>query len=682
MMGPPPGMRFEYQKTPRPRTLRELPGYLRTVIGGFMHRLFYIFRLVWETGPWILILMSIIALLRGLLPVVGAYISGAILDALQAAYLSPTTDLSSFLTFLPGDAVSVLLGAPMPTEQLAGLTFSLLLFFFAHQILTQLLNCLSNYVTKISGELVVRQVRLRIMEKAKTLDLASFDMPSFYEKLENANREAGIRPIQILSATFNVVSTLISLVSYIAILVAVPGMWWMAPAMVAVSVPSAIISFYYRRKNFNYMRRRSKERRQMDYYADLTVNKELAKEVRMFHLSDTFIGAYKDVFAHYFSGIRSLILQENLWQAGITVVSALINCAFYAMIGYGVFSGNMKLGDYSVYTVALTAIATGVASLISISAGVYEGTLFIDNLISFMDEKQTVTPLLSAACPVPRQPQRNHPHSICFEHVSFCYPGTQKKVLDDINITVRPGETLVLVGLNGAGKTTLLKLLTRLYDPTEGRILLDGYDLREYDVEALYRLFGIIFQDFGKYAFSVKDNIRFGQIDTASDAQKIQLSAEQADADTFIEKLPDGYETPLMRIFEPNGTELSIGQWQKLAIARAFYSDSDIVILDEPTASLDPLAEQEIFMQFDRLRADKTTIFVSHRLSSATVASKILVLEYGKIIEEGDHRTLMDKRGRYYELFSTQAKRYTEQPPAPPRHASPPPVPPAPPQIS
>ena len=216
----------------------------------------------------------------------------------------------------------------------------------------------------------------------------------------------------------------------------------------------------------------------------------------------------------------------------------------------------------------------------------------------------------------------------------------------------------MLVGLNGAGKTTLIKLLTRLYDPTKGRILLDGKDLREYEPKDLYTIFGIIFQDFGKYAVSVADNIHFGEISKEINLEEIKDAAIQSAADEYISKLPNGYDTPLMRIFEPNGIELSGGQWQKLAVARAFYSDSDILILDEPTAALDPLAEQEIFNQFDKLRKDKTTIFVSHRLSSATVASKIVVLEYGEIVEEGDHKQLMELRGKYFHLFSTQAKRY------------------------
>ena len=314
------------------------------------------------------------------------------------------------------------------------------------------------------------------------------------------------------------------------------------------------------------------------------------------------------------------------------------------------------IGDYSLYTGAVVSIASCVTSLITTSAQVYEGTLFIDNLISFTNEKPTIVPIKET----PEHVQKNVPHTITFDHVYFKYPGSDRYVLEDICLTFRPGETVVLVGLNGAGKTTLIKLLTRLYDPTEGRILLDGRDLREYDVAELYSIFGIIFQDFGKYAFTVGENIAFGDIHKPYDEKNVREAAEQGSISDYVEKLPGGYDTPLMRIFEQEGTELSGGQWQKIAVARAFYSDSDILILDEPTAALDAIAEQEIFNQFDRLREDKTTIFVSHRLSSATVASLIVVLEYGRVIETGTHRELMNQKGRYHELFSTQAKRYIE----------------------
>ncbi len=636
----PPGARFEYAKVPPPENLKDLPRYLRELLGGFFSRLAYIIKLVWKTGPWILFCMMFMALFQGVMPVIGSKISQHILNALQ----------DNFGLF--SDSIAAFTGTTV---------FLLLVFMFSYNILNGVVGTLRNTVTRIAGELVVRTVKLEIMHKAKNLDICSFDLPAFYEKLENANREAGIRPVQMLSATLSIISVIITLVSYVIILAS--ELWWAALVMVVVSVPSAIINFHYRRKNFQYMRRRSKDRRQMNYYSDLMVNKDMAKEVRMFGLSDTFIARYEETFDRYYAGIRQLILRENLWHVAITVISAVVNCVFYAWFAYMVVRGNHQIGDYTLYTGALGAVSGQVASLISISATIYEGTLFIDNLTSFLDEKQTVVPVPPADAPdaAPLRVARGQAHTIEFRHVSFTYPGTERKVLDDINLIIRPGETLVLVGLNGAGKTTLLKLLTRLYDPTEGDIFLDGHNIREYDVEDLYRMFGIIFQDFGKYAVSVSENIRFGDIHKETDKEAIQQAAKDANATDYIAHLPDGFDTPLMRIFEESGIELSIGQWQKLAIARAFYSDSDVLILDEPTASLDPMAEQEIFNQFDRLRADKTTIFVSHRLSSATVASKIAVLEYGRLIEEGDHRTLMAQKGRYYELFSTQAKRYVTE---------------------
>ena len=638
--GPPPGARFQYTKVAPPKNIGDLPRYLKELLGGFFSRMGYICKLVWKTGPWILFAMMFFAIFQGVMPVVGSKISEAVLNELQSRYGLFDGDFASFF----GSTV-----------------FFLLVFMFSYNILNSIVNTVKNAVTRIAGELVVRTVKLEIMNKAKELDLCAFDLPAFYEKLENANREAGMRPIQILSSTFQVVSTVITFISFVVILAA--ELWWAALVMVAVSVPSAIINFYYRRKHFQYMRRRSKDRRQMNYYSDLMVNKDMAKEIRMFDLSDTFIGRYRETFDRYYAGIRSLILRENVWHVIITIVSSIVNCGFYAWFAYRVISGGYQIGTYSLYTGALGQIAGQVGALIGISATIYEGTLFIDNLTSFMSERSTVVPVIpeERQAEGPLKVAHGQAHTIEFRHVSFIYPGTERKVLNDVSLVIRPGETLVLVGLNGAGKTTLLKLLTRLYDPTEGVILLDGEDIRAYDVKDLYSMYGIIFQDFGKYAVSVTENIHFGDIRKEVKDEEIRKAAEEADATDYIGRLPAGFDTPLMRVFEEEGIEPSIGQWQKLAIARAFYSDSDVLILDEPTASLDPMAEQEIFNQFDRLRADKTTIFVSHRLSSATVASKIAVLEYGRLIEEGDHRTLMAKRGRYYELFSTQAKRYVTE---------------------
>ena len=641
--GPPPMGRVNDQNRAKPpKGLRDVPRYLKEVVVSFFSRLFYIVRLVWATGRWILFLMVLTAVLTGILPIIGSLLSREILNELQGIIsLRVATEVS---------------GASFAAVFWGSMVMFLLIFYFIYRILNQAVTRLSTAVTRIAGEKVVRHVKMQIMTKAKELDLASFDLPEFYEKLENANREAGMRPISVMSSTFDAVSKIISLVSYIVILATAPGMWWTAPIMILISLPTAIVNFTYKHKTFLYMRRRSKDRRQMNYYSDLMVNKDMVKEIRMFDLGDQFIDRYNSVFSRYYVGLRQLIVRESIWQITLTVLSSIVNCVFFAMIAMKVFNGTIQIGDYSLYTGALTSIATTVAGLINVSASVYEGTLFIDNLISFMKEKPMVVPSVEE----PVHIEQGKPHTIEFVDVSFAYPGYDRMVLKHINLTIRPGETAVLVGLNGAGKTTFIKLLTRLYDPTEGKILLDGKDLKEYDLKDLYRIYGIIFQDFGKYAVSISDNIHFGDIHREKDEEAIRRAAKEANADAYIDRLPEGYETPLMRYFEPEGKELSIGQWQKLAIARAFYSRSDILILDEPTASLDPMAEQEIFNQFDQLRHEKTTIFVSHRLSSATVASKIIVLEYGELIEEGTHRELMAKKGRYYELFSTQASRYLE----------------------
>lgn len=628
MGGPPPFMRpSEKNKEPLPKNIREVPGFLVRITASLFSRLAYIFKLVWEAKPWIFFVMLLNSVISGIMPVIGAYIAAEIINALVDA-VSGNTEFSRIVF--------------------------LLVFQFVYLFANSLIGMIYNIIIRIAGELVTNHIKVKIINKAKDIDLASFDMPEFYEKLENASREAGMRPLNILTSLFHIISTIISMVSFIVILVNVNAF---APVIIVLlSIPTAIINFVYRKKTFKYMRFHSKERRQMNYYNELMVNKDVAKEIRIFGLAETFIQCYKDTFKRYFGGIKKLIYGEGGWNIGLTVVNSAVNCTLFLYIAKKIFDGVLKVGDYSLYTGALNSISGGVHSLISTTASIYEGTLFIDNMIAFMNEKKTIAPVIDE----PLHVKRHVGHTIEFQNVTFSYPGSSKKVLDGVSFKLEAGETAVLVGLNGAGKTTLIKLLTRLYDPTGGVILLDGEDIRKYDTDELYGMFGIIFQDFGKYAFTVKENIAFGEVSVEPTEEKIEEAARQSNADVFIEKLKDKYDTPLMRYFEKDGTELSIGQWQKLAVARAFYSDSDFLILDEPTASLDPLAEQEIFAQFDELRQDKTTIFVSHRLSSATTADKIILLDGGIVAEMGSHAELMEKKGQYYTLFSTQAKRYIE----------------------
>ncbi|MCD7783280.1 MAG: ATP-binding cassette domain-containing protein [Firmicutes bacterium] len=650
MMGPPPGggreKMYEQLKPKKPTNIKEVPNYVWKVVSGFTYRLFYIFKLVWEARPSLLFIMLFMSFFNGIIPVFGSLIAADLINALVN-----TTDPSSYS--IVGQIATRFVGDLTESNGAWSLVIFLLVLQFSYTLLNSIVTSLYNMFVNISGEIVTNHIKVKIISKSKDVDLASFDMPSFYEKLENANREAGSRPVQIMSSTFSLVSTIISMVSYIVVLTAAGA--WIALVVILISLPTTIINFTYRRKNFHYMRRRSKDRRQMEYYSNLMVNKDMVKEIRLFNLSDTFIGRYQETFKKYFAGIKKLIVNENVWHISISVFTSVVNCLLYLYIANRVFfSNDVAIGSYSLWTNALTSVSSSVSSLISLLSTIYEGGLFIENLILFMSEKKTIV----SSLPEPRHVERHVGHTIEFSHVSFRYPGTEKMVIKDMSFKLDAGETCVLVGLNGAGKTTLIKLMTRLYDPTEGVILLDGHDIKEYDTDELYQMFGIIFQDFGKYAVTVSENIEFGDIEKERQATEVESAAKQSSADLFIENLPEKYDTPLMRYFEEDGIELSIGQWQKLSIARAFYSDSDFLILDEPTASLDAIAEQEIFNQFDSLSKDKTTIFVSHRLSSATVASKILVIEYGELIEEGNHSQLMNKKGRYYELFTTQAKRY------------------------
>ncbi len=613
-------------RVPRPKSLREVPRYLRTVTGTFFTRLLYIFRLVWETKKSLLFIMLFMCVFNGVMPVAGSVVGARILNDLALVYG----------------------GADLAFRVVA----VLLIYQFAIMFLNSAVQRVYAMLNSISGELVTCHVKQKIMEKAKTIDLMCYDLPDFYARMENANQEAGKRPVQIMSSTFQVLSAAIGIVSFAAVLFTVSA--WVPLCILLTAVPTAVVSFVYRRKNVDYMSRRSKSRRQMDYYSGTLVNKDLAKEIRMFGLADTFKGKYQATFDDYFKGLKKLQLEECLLTLGTALATNVIYCLLYIYFARGIYGGAFDVGDFSLFTGAITSIGSGVNTLISTTASIYEGTLFINNLIAFLGEKPRLVPSVTPPAPI----RRHGLHTIVFEDVSFRYPGAAQDTLKHIDLTIRGGETVVIVGFNGAGKTTLIKLLTRLYDPTEGRILLDGRDIREYDVDELYSIFGIIFQDFGKYAFTAGENIAFGDVEKPPVDAEIKSAASESGADVFIEGLPRGYATPLMRYFEENGAELSIGQWQKLATARAFYGDSDILILDEPTASLDPMAEQRVFQQFNELRENKTSIFISHRLSSATIADTILVMENGQIVERGNHAQLMEKKGLYHELFTTQAQHY------------------------
>lgn len=635
--GMPPLKRQLTDGIEKPKRIRDIPSYIGKCVSGFFSRLFYIVSLVFEAAPFLLFSMVFFCILNGVLPVVGAYISKDILNVI-ADLIGMTAN------------ESIAENIRTVVEPL----FFLFVAYFTYQFINKAISRTNTMITSIAGELVVNHIKLKIINKAKSVDLASFDRPEFYEKLENANREATMRPIHILSATFSVVSALISSVSFVIVLATLSPI---APLVViAAAIPAAVVNFIYRHRNFRYIRMHSKERREMNYYSSLMVNKDNVKEIKILALGDKFIAKYKDAFSRYYKGLKALIIGESVTQLSVALVSTLVSCLLFIYVAYTVVFGNGEIGDYSLYTGALSSISGYVATIFTATGAIYEGTLFINNMMEFMAEEPTVV----AKGDNPIKVSRGE-HTVEFKNVSFRYPGCENFVLKNINLKFEPSDSVVLVGLNGAGKTTLIKLLTRLYDPTEGVILLDGRDIREYDVESLHNLFGIIFQDFGKYAMSASENIELGDVKRNHEREAVCRAAKNSDADEFITKLPGGYDTPLTRIFEEGGIELSGGQWQKLSVARAFYKDSDIMILDEPTASLDAIAEREVFERFTELSRGKLTVFVSHRLSSATSASKIVVIDGGEIREVGSHAELMAKKGKYHELFSTQAKRYISE---------------------
>jgi len=624
---------------PKPKSIKEVPVYLYRRVKGFLTRLFYIISLVWEASPPVLIIMALLCVFNGVLPIIGAYISRDLINVVASLIGEDSVGTVYENVFTVMKPVIFLLVLQM-------------IYMFLKRVLTRV----NTMMTAISGELVVNHIRLKIISKAKTVDQRSFDDPEFYEKLENANREAGMRPIGILNATFNVISAVISVASFIVVLATLNPL---APVVIIVaSVPGALVNYYFKNKNFKYLRRHSKERRQMNYYSTIMTDKDSAKEIKILGLADTFTEKYNTAFDKYYRGLKKIITKEGLSQVLVSLIYVLASVALFGYVAYTVVFEGAAIGDYTLYTGALTSIASYVTTVITSTATIYEGTLFIENMLDYMNEETTVVATLDP----PAIPERNTSHVIELRDVSFSYPGTEVYVIKNVNLTLKTDESVVLVGLNGAGKTTLLKLIMRLYDPTDGVILLDGRDIREYDTKALYDMYGIIFQDFGKYADTVSENIRFGDVVGGADGmgEGIKLAAERAGADGYIEKLSLGYETPLTRLFEEDGIELSGGQWQKLSIARAFYKKSDILIMDEPTASLDPLAEQDVFNMFSELSEGKISIFVSHRLSGATTAGKIIVLEDGQIVEMGTHKELMALGDKYYTLFSTQAKRYNE----------------------
>jgi len=496
---------------------------------------------------------------------------------------------------------------------------------------------------------LANRIRSEIIRKALTLDLSFFEHPDYYDRLQNARREGSYKPVELINDSFQIVQNTITLVSFAALMLRFSP--WLVAVLLATSIPAFVAETRFSKQNFRLLTRRAPETRQINYLARLLTEDSAAKEIKLFDLGNTLLARHSALFEKFFREDKGLAVRRAAVGFGLGLIATLGFYGSYAWIVWRTVQATISLGDMTLY---LSIFRQGQSTFQSILAGVgniYENNLFMAHYFEFLELK----PLLQTA------PGRRHETSpergLEFRGIGFRYPDSEDWVLRGIDLKIRPGEKIALVGHNGAGKTTLIKLLSRLYDPTEGAVLLDGVDIRELDPLALRQKIGVIFQDFVRYHLPVRENIGFGQIDAVERMDKIMEAARKSGADAMIDSLPESYETLLGRWFH-GGHELSLGQWQRIALARAFMRDAEILVLDEPTASLDAQTEYEIFQHFKELTDGKMALLISHRFSTVRMADRIIVIQGGRIAEIGSHDELVRREGLYAQLFSMQAEGY------------------------
>jgi ATP-binding cassette subfamily B protein len=527
-------------------------------------------------------------------------------------------------------------------------------YYLIIELILFLLSTGINHSRRLIQQLIqlqlANQIRSEIIRKALTLDLAFFEHPDFYDRLQNARREGGYKPVELINDTFQIVQNMITLISFAALMLRFSP--WLVLILLATSIPAFIAETRFSEQGFRLLTRRAPETRQINYLSRLLTEDTAAKEIKLFNLGSTLLKRYKTLFDKFFQEDKSLAVRRALVGFSLGLVATLGFYGSYAWIVWRTVQGMISLGDMTLY---LSIFRQGQSTFQSILAGVgniYENNLFMAHYFEFLELK----PQMQVATPAEKLPA-SLTRGIEFRGVGFRYPESDEWVLRGIDLKILPGEKIALVGHNGAGKTTLIKLLSRLYDPTEGTILIDGTDIRELDPLDLRQKIGVIFQDFVRYHLPVSENIGFGQIEAADRMDKIVDSARKSGADAMIENLPQGYQTMLGRWFH-GGHELSLGQWQRVALARAFMRDAEILVLDEPTASLDAQTEYEIFQHFKELTDGKMAILISHRFSTVRMADRIVVIEGGRVAENGSHEELLRREGIYARLFSMQAEGY------------------------
>ncbi len=590
--------------------------------------------LVWQSARWSSLVVLVCTVIVGLVHPAQLWITKLLID--RIAHLPP---------------------APSPEAVRAvAVPFALLA---ATWIVSNLASLLQNRSNTIAGRLASLHVRKMLLRKASRLDLAHYDDPEHLDQMNNALQQE--RVARLAYMVTGCAQTLLQLLASMALLAALHPL---APVlMLLVTLPEAVVAGSATRESYVRWTDRATVRRMAEYITELLGSRVAAMEIRVFGLQPLLIGRFADCWRRLIDDDRRV---EDLRARGLATVS-LVSTAGAAAIGaytiHQALHGVITVGDVTMYLGAAMAVWSGSGYLLRTGALAYENSLFLDNLFGFLDMDETsIEGCLAPGTDelaVPRPMQK----SIEFKNVSFSYPKSEAPTLKDLSLRIRAGDTVAIVGCNGAGKTTLVKLLCRLYDPTEGEVLLDGVPLQSYELSDLRRQFSIIFQDFVRYPFTVAENVGLADLEHLADRERLETAAGKAGATELIAGLPEAWDTCLGRVFA-GGVELSTGQWQRIALARAFMRDAQVQVLDEPTASLDALAEQDIFTRFSELTRGHTSILISHRFSTVRMADHIIVLDDGRVPEQGTHSQLMAREGLYARMFRAQAERYVDGPEA------------------
>jgi ABC-type multidrug transport system fused ATPase/permease subunit len=578
--------------------------------------------LVWTTSRILTVILAILTIVAGLLPAAIAYIGKLIIDGVVSASHSGLHE-GVALGYLGLEAVAVALLA----------------------LSKQGLTVCQSLLRVLLGQ----KVNVLILEKALTLDLVHFEDSEFYDKMTRARREASIRPLSLVNGTFSLLQNTLSLVTYGGLLLQF-SVWAVAVLMVA-AVPAFVAETRFAGQAFRLFRWRAPESREQNYLETLIARDDYAMEVQLYQLGPMMLERYHGIFDRLYGEDRDLTIRRGVWTYLLSLLSSAAFYGIYAWIVVEAIAGQISLGELTMYLTVFRQGQTTFAALLSSIGGMYEDSLYLSNLYEFLEQDIPKSQSRATKGPVPGD-------GIRFVDVSFSYPGSLQPALKKVSLHLKPGEKLAIVGENGSGKTTLIKLLTRLYTPDSGRILLDGLDLQEWDIEVLRRRIGVIFQNFVRYQFTVGENIGVGDVNQLEDKSRWEKAAEKGMAQPFIDHLPAGFNTQLGRWFK-GGQELSGGQWQKIALSRAFMrTGADILVLDEPTAAMDAEAEVQIFNHFRAVTHNQMVLLISHRFSTVRMADQIVILQGGELVEQGTHEELLQAGGRYARLFSLQAAGY------------------------